>query len=188
MTNEEIVTWLSPCGRCPSQLFVMQHKYQNGQQTGKTVWAAGRNRDEHPTECAYKELVYYCGPTEYRTKKQSRLNRSHAEEMGCMTPAPEKVAGSVAYSPGRKSFRKILPKKTTKNSCGFKRGTNGEIGIPLSCGEQSEETYRRWFGKRGPTALSAVHGQNPHRKRDTKDCTPTMRCAPIRPKRLKKSP
>lgn len=26
-----------------------------------------------------------------------------------------------------------------------RRITNGEIGITLSCGEQSEETYRRWF-------------------------------------------
>ncbi len=43
----------------------------------------------------------------------------------------------------------------------IKAATNGELGVTLSCGEQSEETYRRWFAAGGHRYLLRIESSNP---------------------------
>jgi biotin synthase len=42
-----------------------------------------------------------------------------------------------------------------------KKATNGELGITLSLGEQSEETYKRWFKAGGHRYLLRIESTNP---------------------------
>jgi len=43
----------------------------------------------------------------------------------------------------------------------IKAATNGELGVTLSCGEQSEDTYRRWFAAGGHRYLLRIESSNP---------------------------
>lgn len=86
---------------------------------------------------------YYCGIRRDNTHTH-RYCLSGDEALEAIRFAYENGFGSVAIQSGELSSdaftRKIdaLLKKAM-------RVTNGEIGITLSCGEQPEEVYRRWF-------------------------------------------
>jgi biotin synthase len=86
---------------------------------------------------------YYCG-IRRSNNNTHRYSISHNEVVQAVKSAYEKGYGSVAIQSGEISSKAFIDKidEILKDS---KRATNGEIGITLSCGEQSEETYRRWF-------------------------------------------
>lgn len=138
LSKEEIVTLLSLVGDDRQQLFDHAAKIKR-QQTGNTVWLRGLIELSNVCE----KDCYYCG-IRCSNKKAVRYSLSHDEVMQAVTQAHEKGYGSVAIQSGENSS-KDFTQKINKIVLDSKRVTNGEIGITLSCGEQSEETYRRWF-------------------------------------------
>jgi biotin synthase len=43
----------------------------------------------------------------------------------------------------------------------IKKMTNGEIGITLSCGEQTPEVYKQWYNSGGHRYLLRIEASNP---------------------------
>ena len=86
---------------------------------------------------------YYCGIR----KSNSNVHRysiSDDEVMEAIKYARENGYGSVAIQSGEIQS-KAFTEKITRILQNTGKLTNGELGVTLSCGEQTEETYRQWF-------------------------------------------
>lgn len=102
---------------------------------------------------------YYCGIR----KSNSAVHRyfiSEEEVLEAVRFAYENGYGSVAIQSGEiqspaftEKINHILLKTMEM--------TNGELGITLSCGEQSEKTYRKWFESGAKRYLLRVETSNP---------------------------
>ncbi|MDD4631869.1 MAG: [FeFe] hydrogenase H-cluster radical SAM maturase HydE, partial [Proteiniphilum sp.] len=138
LSKEEIVSLLSLRGNKQQQLFSHAANVKR-QQTGNIVWLRGLI--ELSNRCM--KDCYYCG-IRCSNKEVTRYSLTHDEVMQVVTRAYEKGYGSVAIQSGEVSS-KTFTDKINKMVSDSKRMTQGKIGITLSCGEQSEETYRRWF-------------------------------------------
>ena len=102
---------------------------------------------------------YYCGIR----KSNSNVHRysiSENEVLEAVRFAYENGYGSVAIQSGEiqspaftEKINRILLKTMEM--------TNGELGITLSCGEQSEKTYRKWFESGAKRYLLRVETSNP---------------------------
>lgn len=85
----------------------------------------------------------YCG-IRSGNKNVSRYCLSEAEVLTCAKFAWENQYGSVVIQSGERNDRQFV--ESIDNLLRkIKELSNGELGITLSCGEQTEETYRRWF-------------------------------------------
>ena len=85
----------------------------------------------------------YCG---LRTgnEKVARYCLSDAEVLDCAHLAKELGYGSVALQSGERSDSEFID-KIEHLVREIKKIDGGSLGITLSLGEQSEDTYRRWF-------------------------------------------
>lgn len=138
LSKADIVTLLSFTDDEQQALFDHAAKIKR-QQTGNVVWLRGLI--ELSNRC--EKDCYYCG-IRRSNKKIVRYSLSHDEVMQAVKQAHVKGYGSVAIQSGENASKAFI-QKIDKIVLDSKRVTNGEIGITLSCGEQSEETYRRWF-------------------------------------------
>lgn len=102
---------------------------------------------------------YYCGIR----KSNHHIHRysvSEDEVLKVVKYAYENGYGSVAIQSGEIQSNAFTEKiirilqKTTKLS-------NGELGVTLSCGEQTEETYRQWFDAGASRYLLRIETSNP---------------------------
>ena len=102
---------------------------------------------------------YYCGIRKSNTNVH-RYSISDDEVLEAIQFAYDKGYGSVALQSGEirsKAFTEKITRilqKTTKL-------TNGELGVTLSCGEQTEETYRQWFEAGANRYLLRIETSNP---------------------------
>ena len=85
----------------------------------------------------------YCG-VRCKNLKVERYTLRDEEVIECAKLAHELGYGSVALQSGERSDKAFVDKITylVKE---IKKIDNGSLGITLSLGEQTEETYRRWF-------------------------------------------
>ena len=86
---------------------------------------------------------FYCG-IRRDNRKLDRYSMSEAEILECAMAAQEMDYGSIVLQSGERQdedyvcfIENILHK--------IKSATSGKLGITLSLGEQTEETYERWF-------------------------------------------
>lgn len=89
----------------------------------------------------------YCG-IRVGNSKVKRYNLSDDEVLEAAMFAWENKYGSIAIQTGEvnnKNFVDRIENLLDK----INKATNGELGITLSLGEQSDETYQRWFNKGG---------------------------------------
>ncbi|HBG56730.1 [FeFe] hydrogenase H-cluster radical SAM maturase HydE [Proteiniphilum sp. UBA1028] len=138
LSKEDIVTLLSLVGEEQQQLFEHAEKIKL-HHVGNNVWLRGLI--ELSNICG--KDCYYCGIR----RSNSHIRRyilSHDDVMQAVKEAYEKGYGSVAVQSGEITSNDFIH-KINKIVVDSKRMTHGEIGITLSCGEQTEETYRRWF-------------------------------------------
>lgn len=86
---------------------------------------------------------YYCGIRK-SNKNNIRYSLTLEEVIDLIRKAHNLGYGSVAIQTGEVSTKSFISKieKIVRES---KKITNNQIGITLSCGEQTEETYLRWF-------------------------------------------
>jgi len=86
---------------------------------------------------------FYCG-IRNSNRELNRYRLTHKEVLDAIRFAHEKGFGSVAIQSGERSSPAFI-RGIDKIVRDAQKITGGEIGITLSCGEQTEETYRRWF-------------------------------------------
>ena len=95
----------------------------------------------------------YCG-VRCKNLKVERYQLSDEEVIECAKLAHELGYGSVALQSGERSDKAFVDKITYLVQ-EIKKIGNGSLGITLSLGEQTEETYRRWFEAGATVTCSA---------------------------------
>lgn len=102
---------------------------------------------------------YYCGirKSNFNVK---RYKISEEETVETIRYAYEKGYGSVAIQSGEVQS-KTFTEKINRILRKAMEISNGELGITLSCGEQTEETYRRWFESGAKRYLLRIETSSP---------------------------
>jgi biotin synthase len=101
----------------------------------------------------------YCGIRK-SNKKVVRYNATDEEILAACRFAWENRFGSVVLQSGEldsPTFVKRIENLLKK----IKQLSNNELGITLSCGEQTRETYRRWFENGAHRYLLRIEASNP---------------------------
>lgn len=138
LTKDDIIQLLQTKGNDEKLLF--NHAGEVKQQyVGNTVYLRGLI--EFSNICA--KDCYYCGICKSNVHIQ-RYILSEKEVLNAVREAYNSGFGSIVIQSGEVQH-KTFTEKIDRILRASKKLTNGEIGITLSCGEQTEETYRKWF-------------------------------------------
>ncbi len=86
---------------------------------------------------------YYCG-IRAGNKNQVRYNLSDVDIINAAKFAYENKYGSIVLQSGEREDKKFI-NRVDNLLKKIKQLSNNELGITISLGEQTEETYRRWF-------------------------------------------
>ncbi|MFW5774155.1 MAG: radical SAM protein, partial [Tangfeifania sp.] len=100
----------------------------------------------------------YCGIRK-SNKKVVRYNATDDEILESCRFAWENRFGSVVLQSGELSSPAFV-KRVDNLLKNIKQLSNNELGITLSCGEQTRETYRRWFGSGAHRYLLRIEASN----------------------------
>ncbi len=138
LSTEEITHLLTVTGEEEKQLFSRSAEIKL-RQVGNKVYLRGLI--ELSNSCG--KDCYYCG-IRYSNREINRYMLTHDEVMQAVQSAYRQGFGSVAVQSGEVTTKAFI-EKIDAIIREAKKVTAGEIGITLSCGEQTEETYRRWF-------------------------------------------
>ena len=154
LSKTDIIHLLSSKNEDERQLFAFSEKIKL-QNIGNKAYLRGLIELSNACE----KDCYYCGIR----KSNTYVNRyaiSEEEVLEAVRFAYEKGFGSVAIQSGEiqspaftEKINRIL-QKTAKI-------THGKLGITLSCGEQTEETYRKWFENGAKRFLLRIETSNP---------------------------
>jgi len=102
---------------------------------------------------------YYCGIRAGNTNAR-RYEITKDEILDAARYAFDNKFGSIVIQAGERSD-KVFVNSITDVVAKIKSLTNGELGITLSLGEQSEETYKRWFDAGAHRYLLRIEVSNP---------------------------
>lgn len=138
LSKEDLVHFLRATGKDEQILFDYAAKIKR-ENVGRKVYLRGLI--ELSNRC--EKDCFYCGIRKSNTASH-RYCLTDGEAVEAVRFAHCHGFGSVAIQSGELSSDAFTQKidGILKKSM---RATHGEIGITLSCGEQSEEVYRRWF-------------------------------------------
>ena len=100
----------------------------------------------------------YCG-VRCKNTKVARYQLTDEEVLDCARLAHTLGYGSVALQSGERSDPAFVDKITYLVQ-EIKKIDNGSLGITLSLGEQTEETYRRWFEAGAHRYLLRIEASN----------------------------
>lgn len=101
---------------------------------------------------------YYCGIRASNSEVE-RYDLSDAEILEAATFAHENRYGSIVLQGGER-FDKPYIDRIDKLIKGIKQLSNNELGITLSLGEQSVETYRQWYESGAHRYLLRIESSN----------------------------
>ncbi len=124
-------------------------------QVGKKVFYRGLI--EFSNLCA--KNCFYCG-IRAGNKKQHRYEATEEEVLEAARYAWKNRFGSVVIQAGERSGKNYVS-RIESLVARIKDMSKGELGITLSLGEQSEETYRRWFEAGAHRYLLRIEVSNP---------------------------
>lgn len=138
LNKQEIVQLLLATGDDEKQLFDYASRVKQ-QHIGNTVYLRGLIELSNACE----KDCYYCGI------RRSNINTHRYaitldEVVQAAKIAYEKGMGSIAIQSGEVAS-KAFTDKIDRILKAVYTLSDGKLGVTLSCGEQSEETYRRWF-------------------------------------------
>lgn len=102
---------------------------------------------------------YYCG-IRAGNKKAHRYEVTEQEVLEAARYAWENKFGSIVIQAGERSGTRYV-QRIERIVKMVKQMSNGELGITLSLGEQSEETYRRWYEAGAHRYLLRIEVSNP---------------------------
>lgn len=152
-SKQDIVTLLSAKGEDEKLLFAHAKEIKE-QEVGKKVYYRGLV--EFSNICS--KDCYYCGIRKGNTQV-SRFNLSDEQILQAAEFAYKSSYGSFVMQSGEISSL-AFTKRIEKLLREIKRMTNDELGITISLGEQSEETYQRWFDAGAHRYLLRIESSN----------------------------
>ncbi len=126
------------------------------QQVGNKVYLRGLI--ELTNRCA--KNCYYCG-IRRDNDKVNRYFISDDETLEAARFAYENRYGSIVIQTGEIQSEWFI-RKIESLILDIKKLSGGKLGITLSCGEQTEETYRRWFDAGAHRYLLRIETSNPY--------------------------
>ena len=153
LAHEEIKQLLSAEGENKKKLFdrALQVKLEH-----LDNYVHLRGLIEYSNICT--KYCLYCG-VRCKNLQVDRYQLSDDEVIECAKLAHELGYGSVAIQSGERSD-KVFVDKITHLVQEIKKIDNGSLGITLSLGEQTEETYRRWFEAGAHRYLLRIEASN----------------------------
>ena len=154
LTKDDIIRLLNAVDDDEKMLFDFSGKIKL-QNVGNTVYLRGLIELSNICE----KDCYYCGIRKSNINVK-RYNISEEETLEAVRFAYEKGYGSVAIQSGEVQSP-AFTEKINRILEETRKITNGELGITLSCGEQSEKTYRKWFESGAKRYLLRVETSNP---------------------------
>ena len=152
-TKEDLVLLLSSSGKGQSLLF-QKAKEIKEKHIGRVVYFRGLV--EYSNRCG--KNCYYCG-IRSENKTIDRYTVTDDEVLQAAQIVLNNRYGSMVLQSGEcsdKSFTNHITRIIEK----IKQFSNNSIGITLSCGEQSEEVYRRWFEAGAHRYLLRIESSN----------------------------
>lgn len=153
-TREDIVELLQLKGMDRTALLKHAQKAKE-EVVGKKVFFRGLI--EFSNICS-KDCLY-CGIRK-SNKKVVRYNATDDEILAACRFAWENRFGSVVLQSGENMSQAFI-KRVDSMLKKIKQLSNNELGITLSCGEQTLETYRRWFESGAHRYLLRIESSNP---------------------------
>jgi biotin synthase len=154
MKKEEIVELLKSEGLAKKKLFEQSASIKKSHVDDKVYY---RGLIEFSNICA--KNCFYCGIRK-DNKKVNRYNLTDEEILNAAQFANENKFGSLVLQSGElesKAFGSRVEKLLQK----IHQKTNQSLRITLSCGEQSIDTYRRWFESGAHRYLLRIESSNP---------------------------
>jgi biotin synthase len=153
-SREEIVELLQTKGEERKSLLKLAKKTKENV-VGKKVYFRGLV--EFSNICS-KDCLY-CGIRK-SNKKVVRYNATDDEILAACRFAWDNRYGSVVLQSGEVASLAFV-KRVENLLKKIKKLSNSELGITLSCGEQTRETYRRWFENGAHRYLLRIEVSNP---------------------------
>lgn len=153
-SKDDIIRLLNADGDDEKLLFDFSNKIKL-QNVGNTVYLRGLIELSNICE----KDCYYCGIRKSNSAVQ-RYSISEEEVLEAVRFAYENGYGSVAIQSGEIQSP-AFTEKINRILLQTREMTNDELGITLSCGEQSEKTYRKWFESGAKRYLLRVETSNP---------------------------
>ncbi len=154
VSKENIVALLNAGGDDEKALFSYAADTKQ-QHVGNAVYLRGLIEFSNICE----KNCYYCGIRRENTDTR-RYCLTENETLDAVRFAHENGFGSIAIQSGELSSD-AFTRKIDFILKEAMRITNDEIGITLSCGEQSEEVYRRWFESGAQRYLLRIESSTP---------------------------
>jgi biotin synthase len=152
-TKEDIVLLLSASGEEQNLLF-QKAKEIKEKHIGNVVYFRGLV--EYSNRCS--KNCYYCG-IRSGNKAISRYAVAETEVLQAAQIVLDNHYGSMVLQSGECSTKAFI-RNITNIIQKIKQFSNNRIGITLSCGEQSEETYRQWFEAGAHRYLLRIESSN----------------------------
>ena len=120
---------------------------------------------------------YYCGIRKSNTET-ARYTLSDKEIIEAADFAYKHHFGSIVLQGGERSDKEFVD-RITRLLQEIKKNSNNELGITLSLGEQTEDTYKRWkdagahryllrIESSNPELYAKIHPNNPHHSHSTR--------------------
>lgn len=153
-SRDDLVTLLNATGADRTALFTAAAE-RKLQRVGNKVYFRGLI--EFSNVCA-KDCLY-CG-IRRSNSKVVRYEATDADILDACRFAWENQFGSVVLQAGELSS-KVFVDRVDRLVQQIKALSNNELGITLSCGEQSSETYQRWFNSGAHRYLLRIESSNP---------------------------
>jgi biotin synthase len=151
--HEDIIFLLKLKGDERTQLLKKSHEIKLTNVGNKVFF---RGLIEFSNRCS-KDCLY-CGIRK-SNKKVVRYNVSDDEILDACRFAWEKGFGSVVLQSGELTSKTFVT-RVDRLLNQIKKFSNNEIGITLSCGEQTKETYKRWFESGAHRYLLRIESSN----------------------------
>ncbi len=153
-SHDDLVTLLLSEGSERQQLFLQAQKVRL-QHLGNKVYFRGLI--EFSNVCA-KDCLY-CGIRK-SNDHVSRYELTDEEIIEACRYAWQNRFGSVVLQSGEVSSPAFV-RRVENLLLQIKKVSNGELGITLSCGEQTHETYKRWLAAGAHRYLLRIESSNP---------------------------
>lgn len=139
LSRNEIIDLLSPATSDEHEKLLQRAGKLRDETIGNRVYFRGLI--EYSNICA--KNCYYCG-IRCGNSKQERYTMTDEEVLECAEFAYKSNYGSLVIQAGERSD-KVFVDKIEHLLKEIKKLSDGKLGITLSLGEQTDETFRRWF-------------------------------------------
>jgi biotin synthase len=155
LTKDEIIKLLSPSTKDAHEALIEKAGRIRNETIGNKVYFRGLI--EYSNICA--KNCYYCG-IRSGNSRQERYTMTDEEVLDCARFAYESRYGSIVIQAGERSDKAFVDKieYLLKE---IKKNSDGKLGITLSLGEQTEETFRRWFEAGAHRYLLRIEASDP---------------------------